>query len=129
MPQPLLFGAPATMELPASVPVVEPLGAQVAATSTHAVEGEDSVLAGGWECSPGRWRRKILSKEFSHFIAGHCIFTPDGGSLSSFVPAMQYFSLRTVRGLGRSLKPCVKVLSSFADSRNSRNFGGAECNP
>ena len=38
-----------------------------------------SASVGVWECSPGVFRRHIMNREFSHVVAGWCIFTPDGG--------------------------------------------------
>ncbi|GAB7528372.1 cupin domain-containing protein [Pseudomonas sp. 3A(2025)] len=76
---PILLVDAAGMTLSAPVPVLEPIGTPVAATALHAHETADKLLTGVWECSPGRWRRKVLAREFSHFIAGHCIFTPDDG--------------------------------------------------
>lgn len=40
---------------------------------------EEKAAAGIWECRPGIFRRAVKQREFSHFIAGHCFFTPDGG--------------------------------------------------
>jgi uncharacterized cupin superfamily protein len=44
------------------------------------VPGIDGATTGIWECSAGRWRRASSSAEIMHFLAGECIFTPDGGS-------------------------------------------------
>ncbi|MDH0288186.1 cupin domain-containing protein [Pseudomonas sp. GD04087] len=79
MPQPILLTGTAGFELPAPQPVKEPLGAPVSSTATHAEEGEGGLLTGVWECTPGRWRRQVLSREFSHFVSGHCLFIPDDG--------------------------------------------------
>lgn len=70
MPQPILLTGTAGLDLPASQPVKEPLGTPVSSTATHAEEGEGGLLTGVWECTPGRWRRQVLSREFSHFISG-----------------------------------------------------------
>jgi uncharacterized cupin superfamily protein len=40
---------------------------------------ESATSVGVWECSPGVFRRHIMSREFSHIVTGWCIFTPDGG--------------------------------------------------
>ncbi|TLP71559.1 cupin domain-containing protein [Pseudomonas nitroreducens] len=79
MPQPILLTGTAGLELPAPQPVKEPLGTPVSSTATRAEEGEGGLLTGVWECTPGRWRRQVLSREFSHFISGHCLFIPDDG--------------------------------------------------
>lgn len=79
MPQPIVLASTADLALPAAVPVREPIDSPVASTATHAVAGPDGLLTGVWECSPGRWRRQVLAREFSHFVAGHCVFIPDEG--------------------------------------------------
>lgn len=62
-------------------PAKLPIGDLVA----HSRLGQDKTIeesaasVGIWECSPGVFRRHIMSREFSHIIAGWCIFTPDGG--------------------------------------------------
>ncbi|MFB4249895.1 cupin domain-containing protein [Pseudomonas idahonensis] len=73
------FKHTATVTLDESAPVAVPLGTPVAVTSVTAVERNDGVETGIWECTPGRWRRQIVAQEFCHFIQGRCIFTPDHG--------------------------------------------------
>jgi uncharacterized cupin superfamily protein len=68
-----------TLELGQPGPVAVPLGEPVAQVATQGVERADGVEAGVWECSPGRWRRQVMQKEFCHFIQGRCTFTPDEG--------------------------------------------------
>lgn len=79
MPQPIRFASTGEIQVPALVPVKEPLGLPVAAASSTKIETEDGLLAGVWVCTPGRWRRHVMSREFCHFIEGHGFFTPDGG--------------------------------------------------
>ncbi|SDO68048.1 cupin domain-containing protein [Pseudomonas jinjuensis] len=79
MPQPVLLAATTDLPLSAPSPVKEPIGTPVSATAIHAEESADGLLTGVWECSPGRWRRQVMEREFSHFIAGHCFFIPDDG--------------------------------------------------
>ncbi|AZC37776.1 cupin domain-containing protein [Pseudomonas chlororaphis] len=62
-----------------SAPVAVPLGSPVAVTSVTCVERNDGVETGIWECTPGRWRRQIVAREFCHFIQGRCTFIPDNG--------------------------------------------------
>ncbi|WP_166360717.1 cupin domain-containing protein [Pseudomonas akapageensis] len=73
------FKNTASIALEESNPVAVPLGEPVAIASTTSVERNDGVETGIWECTPGRWRRQIVSQEFCHFIQGRCTFTPDGG--------------------------------------------------
>ncbi len=42
------------------------------------VEGVPGAESGVWECSVGSWRRATPNAEVMHFVAGNCIFTPDG---------------------------------------------------
>ncbi|RXU65436.1 cupin [Pseudomonas protegens] len=73
------FKNTASVTLEPSTPVAVPLGTPVAMTSVTAVERDDGVETGIWECTPGRWRRQIVAQEFCHFIQGRCTFTPDDG--------------------------------------------------
>ncbi|MBF0643288.1 cupin domain-containing protein [Pseudomonas protegens] len=73
------FKQTATAILAESAPVAVPLGTPVAVTSVTAVERNDGVETGIWECTPGRWRRQIVAQEFCHFIQGRCTFTSDNG--------------------------------------------------
>lgn len=79
MPSPILFSDTAQLPLGRPEPVKEPLGTPVAETRLLAQDAGQSLLTGVWECSPGRWRRQVLEREFSHIIAGHCRFIPDDG--------------------------------------------------
>jgi len=79
MSQPIVLSNAPNLVLPESKLVLQPVGDLVSKTATHAVEGPDQLLTGVWECTPGRWRRQVLSREFSHFVAGHCFFIPDDG--------------------------------------------------
>ncbi len=62
-------------------PVSAPLGQPVAHLKCLEVVSltKKQVEAGVWECSPGVWRRQVTQAELCHFVAGHCIFTPEGG--------------------------------------------------
>ena len=59
---------------PIGLPVCTLRGKKMAA---HDAGGPD---IGIWECSPGRYRRQILSAESMHILAGEAVFTPDGGT-------------------------------------------------
>jgi len=65
--------------LPAAVAAKEPIGTPVAAAATYAAAGQGGLNTGVWECSPGRFRRQVMEREFSHFISGHGFFIPDEG--------------------------------------------------
>jgi uncharacterized protein len=69
----------APLPAPAAMPQVA--GSPVAMTrlGPAAIPAGENAIAGIWECTPGVFRRQIAKREFSHFIAGHCFFTPDGG--------------------------------------------------
>ncbi|MCP8466638.1 cupin domain-containing protein [Pseudomonas sp. ZM23] len=79
MPQPILLASTASLALPCSTPVKEPIGEPVADAATHSQQSADGLLTGVWECTPGRWRRQVLAREFSHIVAGHGFFVPDDG--------------------------------------------------
>ncbi|KAF1066782.1 MAG: hypothetical protein GAK45_01832 [Pseudomonas citronellolis] len=78
--------ATASFELPAGVPAKAPVGTPVAEAATHAAEGQRGLLTGVWECTPGRFRRQVMEREFSHFISGHCFFIPDEGEAIELRP-------------------------------------------
>lgn len=80
MSQPIVFNDTQNLSLSTPLPVAEPIGDLVSATAYHEHETAEGLSAGVWECSPGRWRRKVMQREFSHFIAGHCLFIPDHGT-------------------------------------------------
>lgn len=69
----------ARFELPASVPAKEPISTPIAEAATYAAQGQGGLLTGVWECTPGRFRRQVMEREFSHFISGHGFFIPDEG--------------------------------------------------
>ena len=79
--QPVLIHDAIKMELADVGPVGVPLGQPVAQLKcSEAVSLPDKqVEVGIWECSPGVWRRQVKQAELCHFVAGHCIFTPEGG--------------------------------------------------
>ncbi|WP_288830913.1 cupin domain-containing protein [uncultured Paraburkholderia sp.] len=62
--------------------VAAPIGDLVSQTRTanDARMDEEGVAFGIWECSRGVWRRQVTKREFSHILAGHCFFTPEGQS-------------------------------------------------
>jgi uncharacterized cupin superfamily protein len=78
---PVLIPDVAAARLDPIGPVKVPLGGPVAELSgIEPVAAEGGLPAAGvWECTPGRWRRQVLSAEFCQFVAGHCVFEPDDG--------------------------------------------------
>lgn len=58
---------------PARAPVGNPI-AQIRGSEHGA---HDRV--GVWECTPGRWRRQVMEREFAHFLSGRARFFPDKG--------------------------------------------------
>lgn len=76
--KPILISSTKT-PLSTPIPVKGAIGEPVATTRiAMSPEEQDLPVTGVWECSPGVWRRQLLVPEFSHFVAGHCFFTPDG---------------------------------------------------
>ncbi len=62
-------------------PVAQPVGEVVSHTSGrllhHDEDGDNET--GLWVCTPGIWRCQVERDEFCHFLAGHCVYTDDGG--------------------------------------------------
>ena len=40
---------------------------------------DGTMLAGGWECTPGTYHATYTAYEFVHMLKGRIIITPDGG--------------------------------------------------
>ncbi|MFJ4259687.1 cupin domain-containing protein [Pseudomonas monteilii] len=70
----------------ASNPVAQPLGDLVSKTrvALDEVIEDPRFSLGVWECTPGAWRRQVLQAEYSYFISGKGIFTPDEGEAIHF---------------------------------------------
>ncbi|OLL27401.1 cupin [Burkholderia sp. SRS-W-2-2016] len=62
---------------PAKLPMGEPVAKQ--GTAQHQEAADIGASVGVWESSPGRFRRHLKNREFSHIVSGRCVFTPDGG--------------------------------------------------
>ena len=61
-------------------PVLQPLGEPVSRSGREVLqEGDGALEVGLWECTPGRWRRRVMEPEFRHFVASRCVFELDGG--------------------------------------------------
>ena len=62
-------------------PAKEPVGQPVADIRGSELIETDAPKdrIGIWECTPGRWRRQVMEREFAHFIAGRGRFIPDRG--------------------------------------------------
>ncbi|WEK29663.1 MAG: cupin domain-containing protein [Candidatus Pseudomonas phytovorans] len=67
-------------------PVAQPEG-DVVSRTRHALDEavEDPGFSlGVWECTPGAWRRQVLQAEYSYFVSGKGVFTPDEGEVIRF---------------------------------------------
>lgn len=62
---------------PAKVPVGTLIARIRSSEQTSGDDGRDRV--GVWECTPGRWRRQVMEREFAHFLSGRARFVPDHG--------------------------------------------------
>jgi len=71
--------AKATMD--EAVPVKTPVGEPVALNSMAQFQTVNNIDAqiGIWQCEPGKLRRYMPQREFSHILSGSCTFTPEGG--------------------------------------------------
>jgi uncharacterized protein len=90
---PVLISSPLQVRLPESSPVAAPLGDPIAQMNWLVAKSipEHEIEAGVWECSPGVWKRAVMSAELCHFIAGHCTFTPDGAEPIEIKPGDAVF--------------------------------------
>lgn len=61
----------------AKFPVGELIAMQSSAQDQASTVSDASI--GVWETSPGKFKRYLPNREFSHIIKGWCIFTPEGG--------------------------------------------------
>lgn len=62
---------------PAKFPVGELIAMQRSAQDQNSEDSQASI--GIWESSPGKFKRFLPNREFSHILQGWCIFTPEGG--------------------------------------------------
>ena len=63
-------------------PVGLPEGRKVAKLRGQRLIDPETVKGPGmgiWECSPGKWRRQVVTAEFAHFVKGRAIFHADSG--------------------------------------------------
>jgi uncharacterized cupin superfamily protein len=77
-----------TAELADWGPAKEPVGAliaQIRGTETSDPKSPRDRV-GVWECSPGRWRRQVMEREFAHFVSGRGRFIPDRGDAFDILP-------------------------------------------
>jgi len=58
-------------------PAKVPVGSLIAQIRGNEQGKRDRV--GVWECTPGRWRRQVMEREFAHFVSGRARFLPDRG--------------------------------------------------
>lgn len=58
-----------------------PVGDLIALQSTAQDQTSETIAAsiGIWESSPGKFKRHVANREFSHIVKGRCTFTPEGG--------------------------------------------------
>ena len=81
-------------ELSEPVAAGTPIGEPVAHMSTLNLQASEDgdTAAGIWECTPGKFHRAVKQAEMSHFLAGRCSFTPEGGESIEIRPGdMMYF--------------------------------------
>ncbi|NBB04704.1 MULTISPECIES: cupin domain-containing protein [Pseudomonas] len=69
-----------------STPVAHPLGDAISQTrlALDEVVEDPRFSLGIWTCTPGVWRRQVLQAEYSYFISGKGVFTPDEGEAIHF---------------------------------------------
>lgn len=102
--------------LPAPVPVKEPLGAPIAETRSQSFPGASTTRAGAWECSPGDWRRQILQAEFCTILAGRATFEPDVGQAISLSAGQSFYFPANSTGVWRIEETLKKVFVLFDET-------------
>ena len=78
--QPIRLASPEQLrsdELAYWGPAKAPIGSLIAQIRGSEHGKRDRV--GVWECTPGRWRRQVMEREFAHFVSGRARFIPDDG--------------------------------------------------
>jgi len=113
---PVLIRDAAHVELPDAGPVSVPIGEPVARLKCLEAftDQEKQVEAEVWECSPGVWRRQITQAELCHFVAGHCVFTPDGGEPLEIHAGDAVFFPANTRGIWNIKETVRKTYLVFA---------------
>jgi|SRR5690606_2922839 len=68
-------------ELGECTPAKLPIGDLIALQGTAQDQTSEVIAAsiGIWESSPGKFKRHVANREFSHIVKGRCTFTPEGG--------------------------------------------------
>jgi len=71
----------ATVTMDEGTPVKTPVGEIIALNSMAQFQKVENINSqiGIWECEPGKLRRYMPQREFSHILSGWCIFTPEDG--------------------------------------------------
>lgn len=80
---------------PVGLPLSEPACQLRGAKMVLPLDNRPEV--GIWECSPGRFRRQVVSAETMHVISGQATFTPDGGDAFTLQAGdVHFFPFNTV---------------------------------
>lgn len=102
--------------LPAPVPVKEPLGDVVAETRSQSFPGSAGSRAGAWECTPGVWRRQIVQAEFCSILEGKAVFEPDVGEPISLSAGESFYFPANSTGVWRIEETLKKVFVLFDEA-------------
>lgn len=102
--------------LPAPVPVKEPLGPVVAETRSQSFPGNAATRAGAWQCTPGDWRRQILQAEFCTILEGRAVFEPDVGEPVTLTAGQSFYFPANSTGVWRIEETLKKVFILFDET-------------
>ena len=109
-PGELLAAAPLTA---VAMPIGEPVSMVRSASS---LLSKGNGRSGAWECSPGTWRRQIVSAEFCFFLEGEAIFEPDEGEPVRISAGQGAYFPANSLGTWHILAPTRKVFVLFEEA-------------
>lgn len=103
-----------TSELEDWGPVPEPISKQISHLKGLVVnENADGSEAGVWECTPGKWVRKVMDAEISSFVSGHALFHHEGGETIEIKAGDSVYFDNNSKGIWEVLKTTRKVYLTY----------------
>lgn len=83
------------------------------------LEGEGTLSAGVWECTPGRFRRALFDNEFMHILSGECTFTPEDGEPVVLRKGDSFVLTAEVKGVWEVHTTVRKLYAIFAGKQEN----------
>ena len=103
-----------TAELDDWGPVPEPISEQISQLKGLIInENPDGSEAGVWECTPGKWVRKVMDAEISNFVKGHALFHPENGDTIEIKAGDSVYFDNDSRGIWEVLETTRKVYLTY----------------